>query len=171
MRDLFKYAVKRKLLVANPATEIDKRKSNNPDGHWTWTLEEVAKSREKFPEGTEMRLAIEMINALAFRRSDAIRVGLPNTYAGHLYDGRAATFLKYTQFKNRERKQVTVETPIPAELLAVIKAAKATGLKTWLIGSRGGSFTDQGFTDWFSAEMAKGACQRAARPIIFASAA
>jgi integrase len=34
-------------------------------------------------------------------------------------------------------------------------ATKATGLKTWLIGARGGSFTDQGFTDWFSEEMAK----------------
>jgi integrase len=41
------------------------------------------------------------------------------------------------------------------ELLAVIKATKATGLKTWLIGSRGGCFTDQGLTDWFSAEVAK----------------
>nr|WP_249165581.1 hypothetical protein [Bradyrhizobium sp. AUGA SZCCT0431] len=103
-----------------------------------------------------MRLAIEMINALAFRRSDVIRVGLPNTYAGHLDDGRPATFLKYTQFKNRKRKPVTVETPIPAELLATIAATKATGLKTRLIGARSGSFTDQGFADWFGAEMAKG---------------
>ena len=58
------------------------------------------------------------------------------------------------QHKNRETKPITVEVPIPAELLAVIKATKATGLKTWLIGARGGSFSDQGLTDWFSAEMA-----------------
>jgi integrase len=102
-----------------------------------------------------MRLSIELINALAFRRSDAIRVGPPNTYAGHLDDGRAATFLKYTQFKNRERKPVTVDTPVPAELLAVIKATTPTGLRTWLVGARSGSFTDQGFTDWFGGEMAK----------------
>jgi hypothetical protein len=55
----------------------------------------------------------------------------------------------------------TVDVPIPAELLGTIKATKATGLKTWLIGSRGGSFTDQGLTDWFSAEMAKGGTARA----------
>ena len=170
MRDLFKYAIKRKRLIVNAATDIGKRKSNNPDGHWTWTLDEVAKAREKFPVGTKMRLAIEMINTLAFRRSDVIRVGLPNTYAGHL-DGKAATFLKYTQFKNRERKPVTVDTPIPAELLATIKATKATGLKTWLIGARGGSLTNQGFTDWFGAEMANADCPRAARPTAFASAA
>lgn len=155
MRDLFRYAVKRKLLVVNPATDIDKRKSNNPDGHSTWTPEEVAKAREKFPVGSKMRLAIELINTLAFRRSDVIRVGPTNIYAGNIDDGRPATFLKYTQFKNRERKPVTVDAPIPTELLAVIKATKATGLKNWLIGARGGSFTDQGLTDWFSAEMAK----------------
>jgi site-specific recombinase XerD len=155
MRDLFKYAVKLKLMVVNPAADIDKRKSNNPDGHHCWTLDEVKLAREKFAIGTPMRLAIEAINALAFRRSDVIRVGLPNTYAGHLEDGRPATFLKYTQHKNRERKPVTVETPIPAELLAIIKATKATGLKTWLVGKRGGAFNEQGFTDWFSDQMAK----------------
>jgi integrase len=68
---------------------------------------------------------------------------------------RPATFLKYTQFKNRERKPVTVATPIPAKLLEVIKPTTPTGLRTWLVGARSGSFTDQGFTDWFGAEMAK----------------
>jgi site-specific recombinase XerD len=155
MKDLFAYAVKLKLIVVNPARDIGRRKSNNPDGHHCWTLDEVAEARERFPVGTEMRLAIEMINALAFRRSDVIRVGLPNTYTGHLEDGRAAMFLKYTQHKNRERKPVTVDTPIPVELLATIKATKATGLKTWLVGKRGGSFNEQGFTDYFSDQMAK----------------
>jgi hypothetical protein len=61
-------------------------------------------------------------DALAFRRSDVIRVGLPHTYAG--------PFLKYTQHKNRETKPITVDVPIPAALLAVIKATKATGLNT-----------------------------------------
>jgi hypothetical protein len=68
---------------------------------------------------------------------------------------------KYVQYKNRERKPITVDTPIPAELIAVIKATVPTGLKTWLVGSRGGSFTDQGLTDWFSAEIAKGGTARA----------
>ncbi|WP_051396741.1 site-specific integrase [Bradyrhizobium elkanii] len=92
---------------------------------------------------------------MAFRRSDVIRVGLPNTYAGRLEDGRPATFLKYTQHKNSGRKPVTVDTPVPAELLAIIKATQPTGIKTWLVGARGGAFGNQGFTDWFGAEIAK----------------
>jgi hypothetical protein len=52
-------------------------------------------------------------------------------------------------------KPVTVDTPIPTVLLAVIKATQATGLKAWLIGARGGSFTNQGFTVWFGADIAK----------------
>jgi hypothetical protein len=138
MRDLFAYAIKRKLLTGNPADGLKRRKAKvhisedgeAEEGHHTWTLAEVAKAREKFPIGTEMRLAIELINALALRRSDAIRVGLPNTYAGHLDDGRPATFLRYVQWKNREIKPVTIDTPIPADLLDIIKATKKTGLKT-----------------------------------------
>jgi hypothetical protein len=105
------------------------------------------------------------------RRSDVIRVGEPHTYDGHLDDGRPAKFLKYTQHKNRETKPITVDVPIPAELLAVIKATKATGLKTWLIGSRGGSFTDQGRPIGFRRRWPRRACPRAARPTAFASAA
>jgi len=163
MKYRFAYAIKRKLLAINPAVGIKKRKpkihidadGTAEEGHHTWSVAERAKAREKFPVGTKMRLAIELINALAFRRSDAIRVGPPKTYEGRLDDGRPATFLRYVQWKNRTRKPVTVDTPIPADLLAVIKATKATGLTTWLIGARGGSFNDQSFTDWFSEEMAK----------------
>ena len=50
---------------------------------------------------------------------------------------------------------MTVDTPIPSELLAVIKATKATGLKTWLISKRGRPFTEQAFTDWFADRMAE----------------
>ena len=163
IRYLFKYAIKRKLRTDNPAADIKRLQPKVrvgddgafEEGHLTWPLALVTRAREKFPIGTEMRLAIEMINTLAFRRSDAIRVGLPNTYAGHLDDGRPATFIRYTQYKNRENKPVTVDTPIPAELMAIIKATKATGLKTWLVGKRGGSFTEDGFTYWFADEMAK----------------
>jgi hypothetical protein len=36
-----------------------------------------------------------------------------------------------------------------------VGSTQATGLKAWLIGARGGSFTNQGFTVWFGADIAK----------------
>ena len=77
-----------------------------------------------------------------------------------LDDGRPWPFIKYVQWKNRENKPITVDVPIPADLLAIIKATKPkitpiAGLKTWLVNGRGKPFTEQGFTDWFADEMAK----------------
>jgi site-specific recombinase XerD len=163
MRDLFDYAIDRKLINHNPADKIEREKAKphvledgtSEEGHLTWPLSIVAAARKAFAVGTKMRLTVELINALALRRSDVRRVGPLMTYAGVLEDGRPATFLKYTQWKNRGRKPVTVDTPIPADVLAVIKATPTVGLKTWLVNGRGKPFTDQGFTDWFSAEWAK----------------
>jgi integrase len=153
IRDLMRYATKRKLLVANPASDIKKRPSNNPDGHWTWEPEEVATAREKFEIGTKMRLAIEMMNALAFRRSDVIRVGPPNTYAGFDDDGRPCTMLRHVQHKGRERHPSHIDTPIPADLLTVMKATPTVGIRTWLVDGRGKPFNEIAFSHWFTAEI------------------
>jgi hypothetical protein len=141
MRDLFKYAIKRKLLVVNPAVEIEKRASGNPDGHHTWTPEQVEQFRRKHPIGSKARLALELINALAFRRSDVIRVGPPDVCNG---------VLKYTQWKMREHSPSTVEVPMPSDLNAVIRATPGTGIKTWLVDGHGKPFTEAAFSHWFA---------------------
>jgi integrase len=141
MRDLFKYAIKRKLLVVNPAAEIKKRPSKNPDGHQTWELDEVAKFRAKHAIGTKARLAMEMMVTLAMRRSDAIRVGPPDVRDG---------VLRYTQHKMRERSPSRVEVPMPANLLAIIRQTSGTGIKTWLVDGTGKPFTEDAFSHWFA---------------------
>jgi integrase/recombinase XerD len=141
MRDLFKYAVKRKLLVVNPAAEIAKRSSGNPDGHHTWTPEQVAQFRRRHPIGTKARLAFELINALAFRRSDVIRVGPPDVRNG---------VLKYVQHKMREHTPSPVEVPMPTDLMALIRATPGTGIKTWLVDGTGKPFTEEAFSHWFA---------------------
>gem|GEM_PF-5868266 len=50
---------------------------------------------------------------------------------------------------------VTIDTPLPTDLLDIIKATKTTGLKTWLVGKRGDAMTEQNFTDWFGEEVQK----------------
>jgi len=114
----------------------------------------MAKAREKFPIGTQMRLAIELMNALALRRSDLILLGPPSTYDGVLADGRPATFLKYTQFKNRARHPSHIDTPIPTDVLAIIKATKTVGMKTWLVGARGKPLQKWDLTRWFTDQIA-----------------
>lgn len=105
MRDLVKYAIKRKLLVVNPAAEIKKRASKNPDGHHAWTPEELAQFRAKHAIGTKARLTLELMVTLALRRSDVIRRGPP--------DVRNAR-LKYPQHKMREHSPSHIDLPIPA---------------------------------------------------------
>jgi hypothetical protein len=69
-------------LIANPAADIAKRSSGNPDGHHTWTPEEVAQFRRKHAIGSKPRLAMELMYTLAFRRSDVIRLGPPDVRNG-----------------------------------------------------------------------------------------
>jgi integrase len=141
MRDLMKYAIKRKLLVVNPALDIKKRASKNPDGHWTWAPDEVGKFRAKHPIGSKARLAMELMNGLALRRSDAIRIGPP-----HVRNG----VLKYTQFKMRERSPSHVEVPIPSDISAIIRQTPGTGINTFLVDGHGKPFTEDAFSHWFA---------------------
>jgi len=140
MRDLMAYAIKRKAIAANPAAGIKRRRPKNPDGHHTWSTEEVDVFRAAHPVGTKARLALELMLGLALRRSDAIRVGPP-----HLKGG----VIKYTQHKGRVARPMPVETPVPASLIEVIRLTPATGLKTWLVNAWGRPFKEENFTVWF----------------------
>jgi integrase len=141
MKDLMAYAVKRKLIAANPVFGIKKRSSANPDGHWTWTQEQVAAFRKKHAVGTRARLAMELMVRLALRRSDVIRLGPPDVRSG---------ILKYTQHKMREHSPAHVELPLPTDLAAIIRQTPGTGLKRWLLDGNGNDFTESAFSHWFA---------------------
>jgi hypothetical protein len=144
MRDLFKFAVKHKLLFVNPAVGIERFGSGNPDGHHCWTHEEVEQFRRRHPIGTKARPALELINALAFRRSDVIAVGPPNVKNG---------VLKYRQAKFMNISPSDIEVPMPArpvDLMAIIRQTVPTGLQTWLVDGHGKPYTDATFSHWFA---------------------
>jgi hypothetical protein len=124
MRDLMKYAIKRKLLIVNPAAEIKKRASKNPNGHHTWEPEEVTNFRARHAIGTKGRLAMELMVTLALRRSDVIRLGPPDVRNGRL---------KYIQHKMREHSPSLIDVPVPADLMAIIRQTPGTGMRTWLV--------------------------------------
>src|SRR5262245_16441115 len=113
IRPFLKWACEEmKLIEANPTDGI-KAKPPESDGHWTWTDEEIAQYRAHHAIGTKGRLALELILAVAARLRDGISLGRQ-----HYRDG----WLIFTQEKNRRRKPVKVEVPVPAELATAIDA-------------------------------------------------
>jgi integrase len=141
MRDLMAYAVRRGIIGTNPVVGIKKRASGNPDGHHTWTHEQVEQFRRKHAIGTKARLTCELIVRLALRRSDVIRLGPPDV---------RNRILKYTQYKMREHTPSHVEVPIPADLAAIIAKTPGTGIKRWLLDGNGNDFTESAFSHWFA---------------------
>jgi integrase len=73
------------------------------------------------------------------RRSDVVLLGKQ-----HVRDG----WLKFTQQKNRNRKPVTIEIPILADLQHIIDASP-TGDLTFIVSQRGRPFAVSAFGNWF----------------------
>jgi integrase/recombinase XerD len=153
VKDLMKYAVKLKLITANPAAEIEKLGSNNPHGHHTWTEEEMGQFRAHHKVGTKARLALELLHTLALRRSDAVRLGPGHVRKDVVINGVRMDVVDYIQYKNRERKPSRVVVQMPDDLAAVIAATPVTGAKTWLVTRKGTPFTDDYLTEWFAVQV------------------
>jgi integrase len=98
---------------------------------------------------------LELINALAFRRSDLVRLGPPDVRNG---------VLKYTQHKMREHAPSHVEVPMPSDLLAVIRATPGTGIKTWLVDGHGKPFTEEAFSHFFADRCDEASLPKKTRP-------
>jgi hypothetical protein len=116
VRPFMQWAVEPMHLIETDPTEGIKVKIKDSDGHPTWTDEQIAQFRNYYPLGTKARLALELLLGVTLRRGDGISLGRQ-----HVKDG----WLVYTQEKNRKRKPVKVETPLPTEIVAAIEACPA----------------------------------------------
>lgn len=126
---------------SDPAHEV-KRLRTPKGGHHTWTVEEVRQYEARHPIGTMARLALALYLWTGQRRSDVHRLGRQDIKGG---------WLRFTQFKNRNRNPVVVEQPVPEELEEII-GATVIGLKTFLVTEFGKAFTAGGlgnkFREW-----------------------
>src|SRR5215831_17416215 len=113
IKPFMKWAVESVHLIETDPTDGIKVKAKESEGHATWTDEEIEQYRARHPLGTKARLALELLLAVAARRGDGISLGRQ-----HVKD----RWLVYTQEKNRKRRPVTVEMPIPSTLAAAIEA-------------------------------------------------
>jgi integrase/recombinase XerD len=128
-------------LIEQDPCEGIKVKVKETDGHPTWTDEHIEKFRARHPVSTKARLALELMLHLATRRGDGISLGRQ-----HVKDG----WVIYTQEKNRGRKPVLVETPLPEPVVAAIKACPSPPeALTFLTNEWGRPFSKKAFGTWF----------------------
>jgi integrase len=124
------------LIETNPVAGI-KVKTAESQGHHTWSDGEIEQYRRQHATGTRARLGLELLLAVAARRGDGIALGRQ-----HLRDG----WLVFTQAKNRKRKPVTVEMPMPAALKAAIEACPSPSESlTFLVNDWGRPYSGKAF--------------------------
>jgi hypothetical protein len=152
IRDLCKFAVRKKHMATDPTAGIKKLPPKQRGGHHPWTDEEMDAWEATYPLGTRARMAYELGGQLALRRSDIIRVGRlqmkheprsPN-------DPTMVWKLCYTQWKGRnsERpKHMRVEI---SERLMVAIEAMPKGDNLFLLDGNGNPFTEDAFSHWYA---------------------
>lgn len=152
LRVIFKYAVDADHVETNPTRDVTAIRSNNVDGHHSWTIEEVEKFEVAHAVGTPERLAMGIMLYVAQRLSDVIRLGrshlkmVPTVLpSGETVD---TPWLAFTQKKNGKRKPVYLEIPVRPELWELIEATPL-GPKTFLINGHGEPHSERGFSRWF----------------------
>ena len=140
LRAVFSWAIKPdvELMLSNPARDVAYFPQEG-DGFHSWTDAEIAQFEESHPLGTRPRLALDLLLYTGQRRSDIILFGKQ-----HINNGR----LKFTQFKGRKRKPVTLELPVHPKLQKSIDATPS-GELTFLVTEFKRGFTPAGFGNWF----------------------
>lgn len=136
VRDIFKFAVRKKYVATNPTTDLPYRNKKKPG--WTMTRDEVRQYRNHHPVGSKPRLALELGIELCLRISDLIRIGPHQIKKVRTNDGRLVSQLTYTQKKNGETdKARTLTVTLSERLLSIIAATKLTGSHAFMLNEVG----------------------------------
>lgn len=140
LRAIFAWACKSdvELMLTNPARDVSFF-AQQGDGYHSWTEDEIAKFEDKHKIGTKPRLALALMLYTGQRRSDVILFGRQHVSNGSL---------KFTQFKGRKKKPITLEIPVHPKLQKIIDASPVGDL-TFLVTEFNKGFTAAGFGNWF----------------------
>lgn len=153
IRQVLSFAVDDDEIEHSPADDVDYIASKGSGFH-TWTVEEIRQYEKRHPIGTMARLALALLAFLGQRRSDTVLFG---EHMVRVKDGRR--FLRFTQFKGRNKSPIELELPILPELEQIIQATPRVKAKagkpialTFLQTEFGLSFSRFGFgnklRDW-----------------------
>ena len=138
LRQLFEFALECGFVDRNPARDVPYIK-HAPKPIHTWTIDDIRQFERRHPMGTKARLAMALLLFTGQRRSDIVLLGRQ-----HARDG----WLKFTQWKNRNRKPVTLQIPILPQLQDIIDASPCGDL-TFLVTAFNKPFTASGFGNRF----------------------
>ena len=110
----------------NPARDVGRLRSNNPDGIRAWSDSDAARYEARHPIGTKARLAFDLLLYTGVRRSDVVRLGpqMERWFPETSPDGNTLELQKlvFTETKGRSRIIKTHELPILPPLRQSIDA-------------------------------------------------
>lgn len=141
LNTLLRFAVKRKYRADNPIAHVERIRYKT-SGFRTWTEADIAAFRNRWPEGTMQRLALELLLYTGLRRGDVVRLGPKHR------DGDSLTI---TLEKSGHTTELTI--PISTELL---KHLPSNEHSTYLAVAGGRQRSEKSFTGYIG-EAAKAA--------------
>lgn len=116
----------------NPARDVSYLRGRLGGFH-SWTIDEVEQYEKCHPIGTTARLALALLLYTGQRRSDVVLFGRQHVRGGWLH---------FTQQKNRNRRPIPLDLPVPPVLQRIIDASKTADL-TFLVNEYGQAFNCQ----------------------------
>jgi integrase len=141
LRQLFGWATSPEYRYAtkNPARDVGKLRSKNPDGIRAWSEAEAARYEARHPIGTKARLAFDLLLYTGVRRSDVVRLGPQMERDGTLV---------FSETKGNARIIKPHELPILPPLRRSIDATQI-GHLVYLVTASGKPHSAKAFGNWF----------------------
>jgi integrase len=131
---LLRFAVDIGLIETNPATRIKPYKRRG-EGFHSWTEAEAERFRERHPQGSKARLALELLLGTAQRRGDVVRLGRQ-----HIVGDSIAL--------RQEKTDRPLLVPMHPALIAELKLLPPAQL-TFLVMANGAPYRPGSFGAWF----------------------
>jgi len=141
LRQLFAWASSPEYGYAkgNPARDVAKLPSTNPDGIRAWSEADAASYEARHPIGTKARLAFDLLLYTGVRRSDVVKLGPQMERDGKLV---------FSETKGASRIVKTHELPFLPPLRESVDATPI-GHLVYLVTAWGQPHSVKGFGNWF----------------------
>jgi len=119
-------------LKTNPAEGIKTKKLPRSEGWPKWTDAQCEKFENRWPLGTQQRLAYEIMRWTALRIRDAVRLG-PEHLIKETVNGKTITMISLIPIKTQYQPLSQMYAPMTPQLQRAIDATPVIGLRTYVV--------------------------------------